>query len=312
MIATRPFEVVLDTKVASHQEWVDQRRLGLGGTDCAALLGHNPWKSVTSLYYEKLVDVLEPESYSASEAAYWGTRLEPEVGREFAIRSGYQTKIAGLHLRSTAFPWIRGTLDYWVYEPDFCPEGAIALEPTSFLECKTTAWYRGADWKNGKLPPYVRSQMLHYLALTGYDHAYAACLVGGQTFCSIELARPMELVREIIEMEERFWWHVENRIEPPDPFTPIDIFNPDDFAPDEVAKVVLLDADHVAKIQRYWELVRINHQTYDEVTALREELEGLMYGARLGLYGEETLLEWVGARAKRRFLVHGPKELSGG
>lgn len=302
----QPFEVILNTETAPHMQWIRERRLGLGGTDAAALLGHNPWKSVTTLWYEKLNTDEEPAEAAVSEAAYWGQTLEHVVAGEFSRRTGLMTRRSALHLRSTAYPWVRGTLDYWVYEPG--PESTeLAASPTSFLEVKTTAWHRGRDWRNGLLPGYVRSQVLHYLGLTGYDHCHVACLVGGQAFFHIEVERPQALVDDILDMEQRFWWYVDHRIEPPDPFSHPDILDPHEFAGAEVVAVVQLDDAQVARVRRYHEANRVNSETYDEVTAIRDELGGVLYGGRLGVHDGRVLLEVTGARDRRRLHIYTPE-----
>lgn len=300
-------EPVLDVNEAPHQDWINERRKGLGGTDCASLLGHNPWKSVTSLYFDKTSEDLEPDEVSVGEAAYWGRTLEPVVAQEFTRRTGIITQPCGWHLKSTKYPFVRGTLDYWVFDGE--SNGLPDMRATSFLECKTTAWYRGRDWKNGLIPPYPRAQVLHYLALTGFDHCHLACLVGGQTFVHIALQRDKALIEEILEMEKRFWWYVENHIEPPDPFAAPDILDPNEFGKDEVLQVVQLTDEHVALLIEYWEQVRRNADSYDRVMAIREELEGLLYGARHGVWQGDTLIEWYGARSQRRFVIHEPEEI---
>src|SRR5690606_18657199 len=61
------------------------RRSGIGSSDAATVAGLNRWKTPLDLYLEKR-GLVEPEP--ASEAAEWGTILEPTILREFARRNG--------------------------------------------------------------------------------------------------------------------------------------------------------------------------------------------------------------------------------
>ena len=54
--------VMTKTKVArvpdiSHEEWLDLRRTGIGGSDAATIVGLNPYSSRYSLYLDKIGEV---------------------------------------------------------------------------------------------------------------------------------------------------------------------------------------------------------------------------------------------------------------
>jgi predicted phage-related endonuclease len=53
-------EIILLRKEGDFADWIRCRRNGLGGTDAAALIGANPYKSVTSLFFEKMATQDEP------------------------------------------------------------------------------------------------------------------------------------------------------------------------------------------------------------------------------------------------------------
>src|SRR5690606_16880012 len=70
------------------------RRSGIGSSDAAVVAGLNRWKTTLDLYLEKR-GLVEPEP--ASEAAEWGTILEPTILREFARRNGVNVVGRGEH-----------------------------------------------------------------------------------------------------------------------------------------------------------------------------------------------------------------------
>ncbi|MFR4400922.1 MAG: YqaJ viral recombinase family protein, partial [Peptococcus niger] len=38
----------------SQEEWLEQRKKGIGGSDAGAICGLNPWKSAVEVYLDKL------------------------------------------------------------------------------------------------------------------------------------------------------------------------------------------------------------------------------------------------------------------
>lgn len=84
----------------------------------------------------------------------------------------------------------------------------------TILECKTTSSFFKDEWEGDNIPQEYIIQVQHYLAITGYERAYIAVLIGGQRFIWKEISRDEELIWLIIEGEKKFVWHVENRIPP--------------------------------------------------------------------------------------------------
>lgn len=63
--------------------------------------------------------------------------------------------------------------------------------------------------------PVAAIQVLHQLAVTGYDYGYIAVLIGGQEFMIKRVERDDEMIANLIEIERRFWTeHVEKGVPP--------------------------------------------------------------------------------------------------
>lgn len=74
----------------THDEWLLDRRKGIGGSDVATILGLNKWKSPYQLWLEKTGQIgLE---HTESEPAYWGNVLEEVVAKEFQERTGKKVR----------------------------------------------------------------------------------------------------------------------------------------------------------------------------------------------------------------------------
>lgn len=87
------------------------RSKGIGGTDIAAIVGLNPWKSPIDVYMEK-TGLVEP--IPDNENLYWGRELEPAVLRRYAKETGYVLR-PGDPIQG-AEPWILGTPDALIIE----------------------------------------------------------------------------------------------------------------------------------------------------------------------------------------------------
>lgn len=193
-------QVLVSTDGLPRDKWLEYRRLGIGGSDAAAVLGISPFRTARDLYFDKLgiVTADDQENWVAKEV---GTLLEPVVARIFAEKTGlkvFQRKIMYQHPR---YSWMLADLDYLVEMPD----GSIAI-----LECKTTnAHAIGNWWHNDEeiVPVYYESQGRHYMAVMNYNRVYFCCLYGNNEEEVIirHIDRDMAYEEELIALEDDFW-----------------------------------------------------------------------------------------------------------
>lgn len=47
-------EVLVDTADLSREDWLNYRRLGIGGSDAAAIMGLSPFATIRDLYFDKI------------------------------------------------------------------------------------------------------------------------------------------------------------------------------------------------------------------------------------------------------------------
>ena len=55
-----------------RDKWLELRRQGIGGSDAAAIMGLNPWKTPMDIWLEKTGEFLDDEE-PENEKMYWGT-----------------------------------------------------------------------------------------------------------------------------------------------------------------------------------------------------------------------------------------------
>ena len=206
--STKPTSALrlLKTKDLSREEWLKTRQQGLGSSDAATALGLNPYQSPLALWLEKtqgqVAKPIDPDD--DSHPTYWGTVLEPIVATHYSKRTGHKVRRVNAILQHPQHPFMLANLDREV----------IGQADVQILECKTAGMYGAKAWKNG-VPEYVLVQVMHQLAVTGKQAADVAVLIAGQQLQIHRIQRDDALIAKLIELENRFWWHVENNIPPP-------------------------------------------------------------------------------------------------
>lgn len=181
---------VVSTKEMERTEWLQLRKSGIGGSDASAILGFNKWKSAFQLYIEKTSDFVEEID---NEFVYWGNVLENLVAQEFVKRTEKKVQRVNRMLRHPDYPFMTANLDRRV------------VGEKAILECKTTSAYNKDAWEGDDIPAAYICQLQHYLAVTGFEKAYIAVLIGGNNFVWKEVERDDEFIDLMIEREKDFW-----------------------------------------------------------------------------------------------------------
>lgn len=182
---------------SERQQWLEERRQGIGGSDVAPILGFSPWSTPLNVWMEKTGRALpKPEN----EAMRIGTELEDFVARRYTQETGKQVQRFNKMLHCGC---LLGNFDRLIV-----PDGARAasykgeIRTNAILECKTAS----VDW-NGEVPVYYLTQVQHYLGLDPkLERADIACL-----FLTHKHFETYTVYRDdavIAEMQERLteWW----------------------------------------------------------------------------------------------------------
>ena len=194
--------VLASTENMSYEDWLEHRKLGIGGSDASVVCGINKYKSPVELWMDK-TGQLPPQE--AGEAAYWGTLLESIVRAEFTRRTGIEVTKPSVILQSEEHPFMLANLDGTCEVPDV---------GTCIFEAKTASAFKAGEWED-TIPDEYQLQIQHYMAVTGYAGAYIAVLIGGNTFRWKFVERDEELISMLIELESAFWNHVQDCTPPP-------------------------------------------------------------------------------------------------
>lgn len=143
----------------SRAHWLEVRKTGIGGSDAAAAVGLNPYKSLPELWMEKtgkVAELLKPDPNDTTEPVYWGTWLEPIVAAAYTQQTGHRVRKVNAVLRHPAIDFMLANLDREV----------IGVPDVQILECQTAGLFGARHWQDG-VPEYVQIQVQHQLAVTG-------------------------------------------------------------------------------------------------------------------------------------------------
>lgn len=268
-------------------ERLAERQGGIGGSDAAAAVGMSPWKTPYALFLEKTGQA-EPEE--STEIMRLGTRLEDVIADEYMERTGRKLHRVNQLLRHKAHPWMLASLDR-----------RIVGEP-AVVECKAVNAfaYRSEEWGpegTDEIPTSYLIQCHHYLAVTGYERAELAALVGGSTLKIYVVPRSEEFIATLIEREAAFWAHVERK-EPP-PVSSVDEAK----ARWPVSSGVSIEAtpEVAAACARLKELKAKAKDLEADVDDVDTIVRGFMGDADTLVLGEKTLATWKSAKPSDRF-----------
>lgn len=192
-------KALVSTLGMSREDWLNERKKGLGGSDASVVLGLNKWKSRMALFLEKTGQI---EDQPAGERAYWGTILEDVVANEFIKRTGKKVFRRNFIFQDSEYPFLIANIDREV------------VGENTGLECKTTAEFNADQWVGDLVPDSYYCQCQHYCRVMNWDGIYIAVLVGLKEFLWKYIPRDNEFIALMVEREVDFW---QNHIETGNP-----------------------------------------------------------------------------------------------
>lgn len=178
-------------EMQDRKKWEAMRNIGIGGSDASTIAGINRWKSPYQLWLEKTGQV-EPEDISDNEYVYWGTVLEQLVADRFCELTGKKVRKCGM-MQSLTHEFMLANVD------------RLVVGENAGLECKTANGFKAKEWEGDNVPDSYYLQCQHYMAVTGCEKWYIACLIGGNHFVWKEIPRNEEDITALIEAEKAFW-----------------------------------------------------------------------------------------------------------
>jgi len=260
-----------------REQWLELRKKGIGGSDAAAIVGLDRYRSPFDVYADKLG--LRPE-IPDNEAMRQGRDLEQYVAERFMEATGKKVRRRNAMLQHPEYPFMIADIDRWV------------VGENAGLECKTTSVLNRCKFSQGEFPPNYYVQCVHYMAVTGAERWYLAVLVLNKAFHVLTIERDEAEVQALIAAEKDFWEnHVLKKIPPaPDGSeSTSDLIKQLFPEARESAEIALFGYE--GKIQQYLEMDTKVKELECERDKLRQEIQLVMADAEIGR-AQGYIVEW--------------------
>lgn len=181
---------LVPTTDLTHNEWLEWRRKGIGGSDAASICGMSRYNSPLGVYLDKLGEIPPLEDNPRMKA---GRILEPVIADWFAEETGYKVMKRNAIFQHKKHPFMLANIDRWI--PGY----------NAGLEIKNTSEYCKDEWAGVTAPTEYILQSNHYMAVTGAERWFIAVLIGGWDFQWRVIERDENLIKNLITIESEFW-----------------------------------------------------------------------------------------------------------
>lgn len=202
----------------SHEEWLANRRNGIGGSEISAVIGENPYMSNVELW-ELKTGRRQAVDISQKPYVLYGTKAEEPL-RELFKLDFPNYKVCYKENNSfynDKYPWAQASVDGWLYDD----KGRLGI-----WECKTTNILNASmreKWRN-QIPQNYYCQCLFYMAVLEADFcelkAQLKSEYDGDIFLQtkhyhFERSEVEGDIRYLMAEGERFWEYVTKDQRPP-------------------------------------------------------------------------------------------------
>lgn len=204
----------------AREQWLEERKKGIGGSDAATILGLNPYKTSIDLWEEK-TGRKDAEDISDKPYVKYGTKAEDHLRELFKLDfPQYEvTHQENTIIKHPIYPFLFASLDGQLVDKNTGELGILEIKTTNILQSM-----QKEKWKE-KIPDNYYCQVLHYLNVTGYSFAILKAQLkydySGEirletkhyTILRKDVEEDIKLLRE---KEIEFWTkYVEKDIQPP-------------------------------------------------------------------------------------------------
>lgn len=206
------------------EEWLLNRKKGIGGSDVAAILGVSKYKTPHDLYTEKKNNTVQ---HITNEAIEKGNRMEaPLIDLFFAKYKNYQKiNTKDISLTSKKYDFMKASLDS-AFIDEVGHKCVLETKTTTIQNAKMRKeWGYYDDYKEEYIeliPQQYYCQALHYLIVTGfqkvivYAHIDYAYKDDSEVLTRVVNREDvLSDIEYIIQKEKKFWDDFENNVSPP-------------------------------------------------------------------------------------------------
>lgn len=196
------------------------RKMFIGGSDAAAILGVSKWKTPFRLYQEKIGAYVEEVSPEKQKVFNRGHRWEPVVIEMMVdeLRSrGHEVEVIARNERyqDPEFPFLACEIDVEIMVDGEEMNG----------EMKTVHPFAAGEWgepETDEVPIYYAAQVMHGMMIKPRRRSVIAALIGVDDLRIHFMDRDEETIAGIRAREVEFWQRIQDKTPPP-PIDPEDV-----------------------------------------------------------------------------------------
>lgn len=209
----------------NREQWLKERKNGIGASDAAAAVGVSPYKSNTELWEEK-TGRRQPRDISDESYVKYGTEAEKYIRELFALdHPQYKVDYHEFKMiRHPDYPYIFATLDGELTDEQG-RRGILEIKTTQIMN--SAQWSQWGNWSQGRyterIPDGYYVQVLHQLLATGWDFVelnaqikytgHGKTLKRTETY-HIERLEVQQDIDWLLKQEIEFWEHVQKGTAP--------------------------------------------------------------------------------------------------
>jgi len=219
---TPKLKVVKINQSTEYKEWLEFRQNGIGGSEIGTIMGVNPWKSATELFYQK-VGVI-PQKVEQNMPMFMGTVSEDLVANCYQYYNGDEDMInnyySGKKVRTLFEPvgyYVNPQYPMFFYSPDRIEvkkkprvvNGNISFSSDDkVIEIKTINGWSSKQWDGG-LPPSYYLQTQFYMHGLGLRSATIVALEDGRNWRVHNIEYDKDMCNKMVVVAQEFWERVE-------------------------------------------------------------------------------------------------------
>lgn len=166
--------MITKIKTNSHEEWLEERKKSLGGSDVGAVLGMNAYSSPYTVWAEKTGKL---PAFEGNEWTRLGNDLEGYVAERFCEASGLKVAKDNHTWRNSKYPHLHANIDRRV----------VGMK--AGMECKLTSELNAKKYVNGEFPDRFYAQCVEYLCVTEFERWFLAVLIYGKGIRIYQMTR---------------------------------------------------------------------------------------------------------------------------
>jgi putative phage-type endonuclease len=273
-----------------RKAWLEERKTYLGGSELAditlASIGLKGYSTPYEIWAQK-TGLAPIEDLSDNRHIEWGNRLENEIARWYADKTGRQVMEVHETFRHPDLPFLGANIDRRIVN---LPGG---------LECKNVDRFAaigkdgeekwGKEDGSDKVPHRHFIQCMSYLATTRLEFWDLCALIGGNDPRIYTIKPDPAIIQGILKIGIDFWALVEKKTPPP----AFDIADAKRKFPTHLAGEMIEADSHILElVDQYRQLKEEAKKAGDHAEVLQGEIADFMASNEILTYNGEPIVTW--------------------